>query len=262
MREWELSYRLGMRQTNKKICLQIDACPKKLRNIFLELGELPKKRNKTILNLPKSQTFLNILKNRKQENRDIYFEFIHKMVQKNKNYEIKKIKNASGPSKFMYVHKKKQKILYLEKHRIVPGHENGNYSNLNVVLLSFEEHIMAHYLRYLQYGNRKDKIAVLLMISNSNEQIRHERAKFAGSIGGKKQQQSLKIQGRGFFSSEIQSKLGKKGANSARQNAVGAFDIKNKEKADKEWKNKYQTDNVFQEKMKKNLQQGLKTQQL
>jgi len=82
-REWELSYRLGMRRTNR-VCSKIDACPEKFKEIFLELDELPKKRNKTIFNLPTSQTFLNILKNRKQENRDIY-----RIYSKN---EIKKYK--------------------------------------------------------------------------------------------------------------------------------------------------------------------------
>lgn len=121
---------------------------------------------------------------------------------------------------------------------------------------------MAHYLRYLQYGNKKDKMAAIVMISNSTAERRREIAKLAGSIGGKKQQQLLKIQNRGFFNSKIQSELGKKGTNSARQKGVGAFDMKNKEKADKAWQEKYQTDKTFQEKMKKNLNQGLKTQRL
>jgi len=35
----------------------------------------------------------------------------------------------------------------LEKHRIIPGHDNGTYISSNVVLCSFEEHTLAHFYR-------------------------------------------------------------------------------------------------------------------
>jgi hypothetical protein len=111
----------------------------------------------------------------------------------------------------------------------------------------------------LQYGKSEDKTAFLLMLSNSNEKTRRLRASFAGSIGGKKQQ-LLQEQNRGWYNREIQSQLGKKGAAKARSLNVGAFDPQNKQKADIAWKEKYKTNETFQEKMKNNLEKGLETQ--
>lgn len=162
--------------------------------------------------------------------------------------------------KVCYVSKKTGQIIYLEKHRIVPGHENGKYKKENTLLLTFPEHVMAHYLRFLQYQKYEDQTAVLLMLSNSNVDTRRLRASLAGSIGGKKQQQLLQEQNLGRFNSEIQSQLGRKGAAKARSLNVGAFDPLNKQKADIAWQNKYETDKDFQQKMRKNLEKGLETQ--
>ncbi len=38
----------------------------------------------------------------------------------------------------------------LEKHRVLPGHQSGTYEDENVVFLTFPQHVMAHYLRFLQ----------------------------------------------------------------------------------------------------------------
>jgi len=130
----------------------------------------------------------------------------------------------------------------------------------NVVLCTFNQHVIAHYLRYLQYGNHKDKLAYMFMNTHGNEKHRKMRASLAGSIGGTNQQIKLREKKLGWFNSKIQQKLGRKGAASARIRNVGAFDLRNKIKADIAWKKKYKNDKSFREKMKKNLVKGLKTQ--
>lgn len=204
--------------------------------------------------------FYNLIKARKQQKRDVYLEFVSKMHAKQENYERIFVDTGKKQKKLCYFSKKTGKMLYLEKYRIFPGHEGGKYTQENILLLTFEEHVMAHYLRFLQYGKREDYTAVSIMLSNSNEEMRRLFSSFAGSIGGKTQQELLREQNRGWYNSSIQSQLGKKGSEQARQHGVGAFDFKNKIKADIAWQEKYQTDLFFQDKMKKNLLTGLETQ--
>lgn len=185
-----------------------------------------------------------------------------KMSEKQKNYEKRVLETKEKKKISSYIHKKTKKSIYLEKHRVVPGHENGNYTKENVLLLTFPEHVMAHSLRFLQYRNPKDLNAFSLMLSTSTSEARRLRASLAGSIGGKRQQQLLRDENRGWFNSEIQSQLGKKGAKQARNLGVGAFDPENKLKADAAWKNKYQNDSDFREQMNQNLRNGLKTQEI
>jgi len=45
---------------------------------------------------------------------------------------------------------------YVEKHRIVPGHSGGKYEDGNIVLVSFLDHCLAHFYRYLAYENSID----------------------------------------------------------------------------------------------------------
>jgi hypothetical protein len=53
-REWELSYRLGMRNA-KFYSFALDACPEKCKDIFLAMGELPRNRKAQLLKLPISE---------------------------------------------------------------------------------------------------------------------------------------------------------------------------------------------------------------
>lgn len=123
-------------------------------------------------------------------------------------------------------------------------------------MLTFGEHVMAHYLRYLQYGNVRDLKASTMMASNSDEELRQERASFAGQIGGKIQQESLRAQKRGWFNSNAQRERGRKGAKTARDLGVGAFDPQNLEKANKLWREIYDNDSGFRKKNQLNLTLG------
>jgi len=115
-REWELSYRLGMRKhklfiVNKKFFININfqslfkyACPKKYeKNISFELSELSRKRP-SLKNfyIPKSQVFFNIIEERKKQKRNVYYEFIEKMKSKNQHYEPIFLTDSLNKKKILY----------------------------------------------------------------------------------------------------------------------------------------------------------------
>ena len=152
---------------------------------------------------------------------------------------------------------------YIEKHRIVPGHSGGKYEDKNIVLVSFLDHCLAHFYRYLAYGSPIDLYAYHKMIGDT-EEARISRSKSGGeaarniivgcfkdykcreetlikpqrsayynkeiqSSNGKKRKNQLINEG--FFSSEKQKVRGKKGSEVNRINVTGGFDPKNLEKA-------------------------------
>lgn len=157
---------------------------------------------------------------------------------------------------------------YVEKHRIVPGHSGGKYEDGNIVLVSFPDHCLAHFYRYLAYGNSVDLYAYHKMVGDT-EEARISRSRSGGesarniivgcfkdykcreetlikpqrsayynkeiqSSNGKKRKRQLLNEG--FYSSENQKIRGKKGAEVNRINGTGAFDPKNLEKARKKQK--------------------------
>lgn len=171
---------------------------------------------------------------------------------------------------FIFYLKEKEKNVsgYVEKHRIIPGHSGGKYIDDNIVLVSFSEHCLAHFYRYLAYGNSIDLYAYHKMIGDTVEarisrsksggkaaknikvgcfkdpKCREEKLKNSGksayynrdiqSSNGKKRKKQLLDEG--FFVSEKQSIRGKMGAEVNRKNGTGAFDPKNLEKARKKQK--------------------------
>lgn len=168
-----------------------------------------------------------------------------------------------------YLKEKEKNISgYIEKHRIIPGHSGRKYVDNNIVLVSFPEHCLAHFYRYLVYGNSIDLYAYHKMIGDTVE-ARISRSKSGGeasrniiagcfkdykcreetlikpqrsayynkeiqSSNGKKRKKQLIEEG--FFSSEKQIVRGKKGVEVNRKNGTGAFDPKNLEKARKKQK--------------------------
>jgi Arc/MetJ family transcription regulator len=168
-----------------------------------------------------------------------------------------------------YLKEKEKNISgYVEKHRIIPGHSGGKYIDNNIVLVSFPEHCLAHFYRYLAYGNSIDLYAYHKMVGDTVE-ARISRSKSGGeaaknikvgcfkdykcredtlinpgrsayynkdiqSSNGKKRKKQLIEEG--FFSSEKQIVRGKRGVEVNRKNGTGAFDPKNLEKARKKQK--------------------------
>ena len=68
---------------------------------------------------------------------------------------------------------------YVEKHRIVPGHSGGKYEDGNIVLVSFPDHCLAHFYRYLAYGNSVDLYAYHKMVGDT-EEARISRSRSGG----------------------------------------------------------------------------------
>ena len=85
-----------------------------------------------------------------------------------------------GQLKKSHKNTKTNKVVYLEKHSVLPGHEGGNYDDNNILLLTFAEHTMAHYLRYLQYGKVEDLKAYRIMMNSFDEDARRQAASLAG----------------------------------------------------------------------------------
>lgn len=96
-----------------------------------------------------------------------------------------------------------------EKHRIFPGFEGGNYDPSNVLDITFSEHCLAHYYRYLSYRKTGDKAAFLWM-SGQTEEARRALASYAGQIGGKRRSQQTSLTKTHFFSKEWQRLFGNK----------------------------------------------------
>lgn len=79
------------------------------------------------------------------------------------------------------------KDTYYEQHHIIPKHAGGNNESSNLVLLTFREHILAHYLLWRVYKMEGDRL-MYLMRSNQKEEAQKVRVKLAvesNRTGGK-----------------------------------------------------------------------------
>jgi len=147
-----------------------------------------------------------------------------------------------------------------EVHHILPKHANGDNSKDNLVCLLFEDHALAHYVRSLIYKSKKDFIACSFMLQNETPEIRSERAKLAGKIGGVITQVQNRQKNLGRYNSKLQSIYGKLSAEKNRQQKTGAFDPKNLEKANKALAEKLMNEPERVAKRNENLVRGRQTQ--
>ena len=82
---------------------------------------------------------------------------------------------------------------YVEKHHILPKFAGGLDNPLNLVYLTFNDHTLAHYIRWVVYKQNQDLTAErLTLMSGQSEDVRVERARLGGQIGGPKAQQQHK----------------------------------------------------------------------
>jgi len=93
---------------------------------------------------------------------------------------------------------------YYENHRVIPGHEGGEYIEGNVVKCSFYNHKLAHYYRWLAKGTEKDRYSWRKMSGWKDEDARREMAVYAGTLGGRKTAEIHKEQGTNFHDPEWQ----------------------------------------------------------
>lgn len=99
----------------------------------------------------------------------------------------------------------------LYKHRILPGHERGKYTPNNTLLVSYREHYLTHFYRYLSYRNPKDELAYRLMV-NQDANVHLLKSSLGGKIGGKKSAVNNKRAKTLFYSKKWQKQYGFKGA--------------------------------------------------
>jgi hypothetical protein len=96
---------------------------------------------------------------------------------------------------------------YLEKHRIVPGHQGGTYVSENTVRCTLLEHKVTHLVRWLVFKQLEDEIAFRLM-RKQTEKGRRLLAKLAGLKGGPESAKKARELGTRFFDPEWQAKYG------------------------------------------------------
>jgi hypothetical protein len=104
----------------------------------------------------------------------------------------------------------------LEKHHILPFHAGGT-NNGPVVLCTSKNHTLAHYYRYLAYGQKGDFIAFTMRWRQKIGQT--ERTKLAVAKN--------KLLRKGFFDPEWQRQQGKKGGK-VKKNSLKLFEARRK----------------------------------
>nr|YP_009184806.1 putative HNH homing endonuclease [Jenufa perforata]ALO62924.1 putative HNH homing endonuclease [Jenufa perforata] len=98
----------------------------------------------------------------------------------------------------------------LYRHRILPGHEGGTYNEENVLLITYKEHTLAHYYRFLAYSKLADLKAFILMKGQKEKHIR-EMTSFIGKLGGKARSKQMKAAKEYFYNVQWQKDFGFKG---------------------------------------------------
>lgn len=145
---------------------------------------------------------------------------------------------------------------YCEKHHIVPRFEGGSDAESNLVTLTFNDHAIAHFIRWVIYKDPRDLTAWNIMSAQS-EDWRREIASLGGKIGGAVAQKQHKENKVGWFDPEAQRERGRKSAALNKEQGTGAWDPKNLIKA-----NKVIAENpeLYKPQQLKNLEQGRLTQ--
>jgi hypothetical protein len=91
---------------------------------------------------------------------------------------------------------------YLEEHHIVPKHDGGSDNSENLISLSFDDHILAHKIRYDVYGQVYDLAAYNLMCGFDGEGWRLLRVE-----GAYKTHEALRLSKKNFWSSDYQKEM-------------------------------------------------------
>jgi len=93
----------------------------------------------------------------------------------------------------------------IEKHHILPKHAGGGNEASNLVLVTVEEHIIAHWVRYRTFNSPQDQRAVIFRIGDTPARLEARRAQVSEA------RERDRAEGRGFFNSEFQSEMGRRG---------------------------------------------------
>jgi hypothetical protein len=147
--------------------------------------------------------------------------------------------------------------IYLEKHHILPLHAGGTDEPSNLVRLTFSDHLIAHYIRWIVYREPGDRIAYQMMLGQPDEETRRLRASLGGHRGGRVTQARFRASNRGRFNSEAQRNRGRAGAEVNRQQGTGAWDPNNLVRANQRLR---ELEGIMQPIRLDNLARGRETQ--
>jgi hypothetical protein len=106
--------------------------------------------------------------------------------------------------------RKKRKTLpnvetFMEKHHICPKFEGGSDFDENLILLTVEEHIIAHWIRWKVFNKVQDEMAYRFRIGDTAEALKLR------ALAIQKARQRDKEERKGRYSSDYQSSMGKRG---------------------------------------------------
>ena len=99
-----------------------------------------------------------------------------------------------------------QKQAYPEKHHIIPRLFGAPDENWNLVHVTYDEHVQVHQLRYEQYQEVGDRLALNLH-ENITETTRDERIE-----SSRRGHETMRVLGISFWDPNVQSELGRRGA--------------------------------------------------
>lgn len=123
------------------------------------------------------------------------------------NYRARYLAQKSSDDLYMYfINSKRVEVseiaTSLEKHHIQPRFEGGSDGPDNLILLTPEDHMLAHFLRYLEYGKNQDA-SVVIFRCGYNEEARRVVQETA--------LKKMKEEKKGRWDPTAQSERGKKG---------------------------------------------------
>jgi hypothetical protein len=107
--------------------------------------------------------------------------------------------------------RKDQPNIVFERHHILPRFAGGTNDPKNIVLLTPRQHILAHLLRYLEFGEKQDFHAYVLRKATKDVDL---------SSHGKRMVEYNKQNQTTFWDPQFQSEQGKKGGSASREKAA------------------------------------------
>lgn len=110
---------------------------------------------------------------------------------------------------------------YMEKHHIIPKFEKGSDSEENLIRLTVKEHIIAHWIRWQVFNKDQDRMAYLFRIGDTAEALKLK------SLAIQKARKRDQEEGKGRFSSDYQSLMGKRdGSKGGQANTPSQFEAR------------------------------------
>nr|AWX53465.1 hypothetical protein [Scotinosphaera sp. NIES-154] len=150
-----------------------------------------------------------------QSEPNIYEQYIAYLKTTQTNRSSRSVKSEAFSSEYnlngIHFEQSSKQTEKFEKHRILPEHAGEMYVSSNILYLTFQEHKLAHFYRYLSFQDKGDLIAYKLM-SGQTEEGRQLMSSYAGKIGGVISGKKNKAQNKLFFNKLWQKEFGYKDA--------------------------------------------------